>query len=132
MKNIVISGNLGKSAEVRVAGDNKVTSFSVAVEGREGREKVTVWFDVSMWGKRGEVLAQYLTKGTKVSVSGDLGTREHNGKKYLTVKADQITLMGGGSQGNQGGYDSGSGGYDNGGAQGGQGRSAMDSDEIPF
>ena len=95
MKQINIAGNIGKSAETRQAGDTTVTSWSVAVEGREGRETVTIWFDVSLWGKRGEVLAQYLIKGNKVAICGDLGTREHNGKTYLTVRADQVTLMGG-------------------------------------
>ena len=97
MKSITIGGNIGKDAATRSTqqGD-KVTGFSVAVEERNGQEKRTLWFDVSIWGNRGEKLAPYLTKGTKVSVAGDLSTREHEGKTYLTVRADQITLMGGG------------------------------------
>lgn len=96
MKTITIAGNIGKDASVRStqAGD-KVASWSVAVEERAGQEKRTVWFDVSLWGKRGESLAPYLTKGSKVAVSGDLSTREYEGKTYLTVRADQVTLMGG-------------------------------------
>lgn len=96
MKMIVISGNIGKSAEVRsTQNGDKVTGWSVAVEERSGKEKRTVWFDCTMWGARGEALAQWLTKGSKVSVAGELSTREHNGKTYLTIRADQVTLMGG-------------------------------------
>jgi single-strand DNA-binding protein len=96
MKNIVVCGNIGKSAETRTTqGGDKVTSWSVAVEERSGKEKSTIWFDCSLWGKRGESLAPYLTKGGKVAVSGDLGKREHEGKTYLTIRADQVTLMGG-------------------------------------
>lgn len=98
MKTVCISGNIGKDAETRTSGDTTVTGWSVAVEDRKGQEKGTLWFDCALWGKRGEVLAQYLTKGSKVSVSGDLGTREHNGKTYLTIRADQVTLMGGGER----------------------------------
>lgn len=128
MKNITIAGNIGKDAMTRrtQAGD-AVTSWPVAVEERAGQEKRTIWFDVSLWGKRGESLSQYLTKGSRVAVSGDLSTREHDGRTYLTVRADQVTLLGGGAErgsadrrGNRsdtGNSGSQSGGYD---------------DEIPF
>jgi single-strand DNA-binding protein len=91
-----------------------------------------MWFDVSIWGKRAESLAQYLTKGTRVCVSGDLGTREYNDKTYMTVRADQITLLGGGnrdqSQDQGGGYGGGYGAPATGGAGG---LNDMDQ-EIPF
>lgn len=99
MKQITIAGNIGKDATVRhTQGGDAVAGFSVAVEERSGQDKRTIWFDVSIWGKRGEKLAQYLTKGGKVTVAGELSTREHEGKTYLTVRADQITLMGGGDR----------------------------------
>lgn len=96
MKSITIAGHIGKDAVTRTTqGGDKVTGFTVAVEDRQGKDKSTVWFDVSLWGARGEKIAEYLTKGSKVCVSGDLSTREHEGKTYLTVRADQVTLMGG-------------------------------------
>jgi single-strand DNA-binding protein len=99
MKTITIAGNIGKDAELRsTQGGDKVAGFSVAVESREGKEKTTIWFDVSIWGKRAEALSQYLIKGIRVAVSGDLGKREYEGKTYLTVKADQVTLLGGGQR----------------------------------
>ena len=124
MKNINIAGTVGKNAEVRHTQDGTpVASFSVAVDDRQGREKSTMWFDVSLWGKRGEVLAQYLTKGTKVSVCGDLGTREYNGKTYLTVRANEVTLLGGKKRDDsQQGYSNASMG----------GEPADLGDEIPF
>jgi single-strand DNA-binding protein len=96
MKSITIAGNIGKDAVTRTTGNgDKVTGFTVAVEDRQGKEKSTLWFDVAIWGARGEKLAEYLTKGGKVVVSGDLSTREHEGKTYLSVRADQVTLLGG-------------------------------------
>lgn len=119
MKNLTISGNIGKDAEVRRTNDGTpVASFSVAVKDRQE----TVWFDVSLWGKRGETLAQYLTKGTTVSVSGDLGTREYNGKTYLTVRANEVTLLGGKKR------DDSAQGYSN----SSMGGPAPLEDEIPF
>jgi single-strand DNA-binding protein len=95
MKNLTIAGRLTKDATTRDAGSDKVTGFSVAVDDRNGKEKTTLFFDCSIWGKRGESLAQYLTKGTSVTASGDLGTREYEGKTYLTLRVDQVTLQGG-------------------------------------
>ena len=95
MKSITIAGNVGKDAETRsTQNGDKVTSWTVAVEDRQGQEKRTLWFDCTLWGKRGESLAQYITKGGKVAVSGELSTREYEGKTYLTVRAEQVTLMG--------------------------------------
>jgi single-strand DNA-binding protein len=96
MKSITIGGHIGRDAEVRsTQSGDKVTGWTVAVEDRVGKEKGTIWFDCTLWGKRGESLAQYLTKGSKVCVSGELSKREHDGKTYLTIKAEQVTLMGG-------------------------------------
>lgn len=106
MKTISIAGNLGKDATLRrTQNGDAILGFGVAVEERSGQDKRTIWFDVSLFGKRGETLAQYLTKGTKVSVSGELSTREHEGRTYLTVRASEITLMGGGEKRDTGGYD---------------------------
>lgn len=95
MKSITIAGNIGRDAETRnTQQGDKVTSWTVAVEDRSGKDKSTIWFDCSLWGARGEKLAPYLRKGGKVVVSGDLGKREHDGKTYLTIRADNVTLMG--------------------------------------
>lgn len=99
MKNIAIAGNIGKDAVIRTTGNgDKVANWSVAVEERNGQDKRTIWFDCSMWGKRGESLANYLTKGSRVAISGELSTREHEGKTYLTVRANDVTLLGGGER----------------------------------
>ena len=95
MKNLTIAGRLTKDAETRDAGGSRVTGFSVAVDNWDGKTKGTLFFDASWWGDRGEKVAQYLVKGTSVTVSGDLGTREHNGKTYLTIRIADVTLQGG-------------------------------------
>lgn len=132
MKQICIAGNIGKDAETRTTPNgDKVTSWTVAVENRNGRDKSTFWFDCDLWGKRGETLAQYLTRGGKVTVSGELGKREHDGKTYLSIRVDNVALQGGKSDG--GTYDGGQ--RDNGpqtGAGAGGRPSDDDGDSIPF
>lgn len=93
MKNLTLAGNIGKSAELRNAGSDQVAGFSVAVDDGFGDKKRTLWFDVSIWGKRAATLAPMLVKGGKVCVTGDLSTREHDGKTYLTLRANDVTLM---------------------------------------
>jgi single-strand DNA-binding protein len=130
MKNITIAGALGKDAVTRhTQGGDAVTSWTVAVEDRQGQEKSTIWFDCSMWGKRGETLAQYLTKGSKVTLAGDLGKREHEGKTYLTIRVDQLTLMGGKPQGDEGGSY---GGRSDPARQAPASQGSAMDDEIPF
>jgi single-strand DNA-binding protein len=134
MKNITIAGNIGKSAEVRTAGQSKVTGWTVAVDDGWGDKKTTIWFDCNWWGQRGEKVAQYIQKGGKITVAGELSKREHDGKTYLTVNVTDVTLQSkadsGGQSGDQGGYGSGeqrdNSGYNNGGA------GDMDGDSIPF
>jgi single-strand DNA-binding protein len=130
LKNITIAGNIGKSAEVRTAGQGKVTGWTVAVDDGWGDKKTTIWFDCNWWGQRGEKVAQYIQKGGKITVAGELSKREHDGKTYLTVNVSDVTLQskadGGGQSGDQGGY--GSGGQSDG---GGYADGLTDSD-IPF
>jgi single-strand DNA-binding protein len=94
MKSITIAGGIGRDAQLRTTGNgDKVAGFPLGVSEGFGDKQRTIWFDVSIWGKRAETLAPMLTKGGKVCVSGDLSTREHEGKTYLTVRAAEVTLM---------------------------------------
>ena len=124
MQKVFIAGNVSSVKELRDVGHNKVFNFSVAVSNgkdAQGEWKPSSFYDVSVWNKRGEALSRFLTKGTKVAVSGRLQpARVHEGKAYLSVDADEVTLQGGGEQ--------------NGGHQQEQRQQMRDepADEIPF
>lgn len=91
MKIINITGRIGKDAVLRrTQNGDAVLGFTVAVDEGYGQNKSTIWFDASIWGKRGESLEQYLRKGTKVSASGEFSMREHDGKSYPTIRVDHI------------------------------------------
>ena len=134
MKAIVIAGRLTKDAQLRTTQNgDKIASFSVAVDDGYGQNKGTLFFDCSLWGKRGDNLSPLLTKGKPVTVSGELGIREYEGKTYLTIRVNDLDLQGGKPQdsgGSSRGYD---GGYDQprNGAPAGGGPSDFD-DELPF
>ena len=96
MKTITIAGRLGKDSEFRrTQNGDPVLSFGVAVDHGYGDKKTTMWLDCSLFGKRGESLEQYLKKGSAVTVSGDFSTREYDGKTYLQIRANDVTLQGG-------------------------------------
>lgn len=91
-----IAGNLGKDAVFKTTqGGTEFCSFSVAANTGFGDGKVTHWVDVTKWGKGSDKLADMLLKGTKVTVSGEFSTREHDGKTYLQLRADHIEIQGG-------------------------------------
>ena len=90
------TGNLGKDCRTADVNGTAVCSFPVAVKSGFGDNEQTVWLDCALWGKRAEgKLPEYLTKGAQVAVSGELGTREHEGKTYLTLRLNDVTLIGG-------------------------------------
>tara|TARA_R100001594_G_scaffold71251_2_gene105828 strand:+ start:3551 stop:3838 length:288 start_codon:yes stop_codon:yes gene_type:complete len=58
-----------------------------------GDNKTTTYFDCACFGKRGESLQKYATKGKQLWISGDLSTRSYQSrdgvdKMSLNVKVD--------------------------------------------
>lgn len=105
MQKVFIAGTIGNVRGLRDAGNSKVFNFSVAVSnGKDssGNWRDSTFYDVGVWGARGEALSRFLTKGTKVAVSGRLQPpRVHEGKAYLSVDSDEVTLLGGGEAGGE-------------------------------
>jgi single-strand DNA-binding protein len=131
MQTITIAGRIGKDAELRSTNSgDQVCGFSVAVDSRQGRDKVTNWWRVSLWGKRAEALSQYLIKGSNVTVSGEFSLGDFDGKPQLNIRANEIALQGGNSGGGQDQRrDSGGQG---GGSTGSGGHAGDLDDDIPF
>ena len=102
---VTIAGRLTKDAELRQAGSSQVCSFSVASDTGFGDRKQTHFFNCSLWGRQGEVLAQYLRKGGAVTVVGEFSEREYNGKQYKELRAHTVDLQGSkGDNQSQGNY----------------------------
>jgi single-strand DNA-binding protein len=120
MKAITIIGRLTKDGEVQQAERGEFVKFSVAVDDGYGDKKSTVFFDVAYFRAQ---IAPYLKKGTTVGVTGELKTREYNGKTYLSVRPSDVKLLGGKRSSEE--TSSGQGDYNSGNA------GDMD-DEIPF
>lgn len=93
MKVCTIAGRLTRDCQVQTYEERQFASFSVAVDDGYGQNKGVMYFDVTY---RRSGIAQYLTKGTRVCVSGDLRRREHDGKTYLAINASDVSIQGGG------------------------------------
>ncbi len=101
MNVFIFTGNLGRDAEQRFTGDGKsIVSFAVAVTAGFGDNKTTTWVKCSLFGKRGESLMPYLTKGQQVAVSGELSERKWTNRdgveqKNIEVNVANVDLIGG-------------------------------------
>lgn len=99
MNSISVSGNLGKDAELRSMPDGtQILSFSVADS--QGKDKSSIWWNCSLFGKRAASLQQYLAKGQQVTVNGNITEREWSDKdgqprKSMEIRVNDIALQGG-------------------------------------
>ncbi|WP_302356620.1 single-stranded DNA-binding protein [Alcaligenes sp. YSL9] len=100
MNKITATGRIVADAEVRyTSNSDAICSFRLASDVGYGERKTTNWFSCQIWGKRGEGLAEHLTKGLPVTVFGTLTLREwenRDGAKQLSpeIRVDEITLHG--------------------------------------
>lgn len=96
MQTVIIAGNVGNVKEIRDVGGDKVLNFSIAVDNgkdKNGERRESTWWDCSLWGKRAESLAPYISKGSKLTVQGKPSARAHEGKAYLGVTVNELTFM---------------------------------------
>ena len=134
MMQLTLAGNVGKDAELRqTQGGDSVLSYSQAIDGgkdKNGNKRDSTWFDCSIFGKRADALRSYITKGSKLVVTGRPTAREYQGKVYLGCIVNELTFMGGGNRDQGGVYstqrETAPGNVDNGGTY-----NDMD-DAIPF
>ncbi len=160
---VIIIGNLGRDPEVRnFQNGGKVCNLRIATSENwrdknsgERRER-TEWHSVAIFSEPlVRVAEQYLRKGSKVYIEGQLETRkwqDQNGQERYSTEVvlrpyrSELTMldgrgeggsgMGGGGGGYDqggggGGYSSGGGSPSGGGGQGGGFNNDLD-DEIPF
>ena len=158
---VILVGNLGRDPEVRsFPNGGKVCNLRIATSeswrdrNTGERKERTEWHSVAIFNENlAKIAEQYLKKGSKVYIEGQLETRkwqDQSGADRYTTEVvlrqfrGELTLLdgrdgggsgGGGFEDDRGGYggSGGSGGSQGGGSGGGSGggRSDLD-DEIPF
>src|SRR5438105_9576329 len=126
LNKVLLMGNLTRDPELRVTPKGTpICQFSLAInrtfkmESGETREEVT-YIDIEAWGKQGETIAKYVTKGRPLYVEGrlrldqweDKNTKEKRSR--MKVVLEQFQFLGDG-RGGGGAGASGSGGVSQGG-----------------
>ena len=98
---VIILGNLGKDPEVRfMPNGNAVANLTVATSDSwkdkqtgEQKEK-TEWHRVAMFGKLAEIAGEYLKKGSKVYLEGQLQTRKWQNQQGQDQYTTEVVVQG--------------------------------------
>ncbi|MBP6750840.1 MAG: single-stranded DNA-binding protein, partial [Xanthomonadaceae bacterium] len=111
---VILVGNLGNDPDTKYTqGGMAVTKISLATtsvrKDRDGNtQERTEWHRVTMFGKLGEIAAEYLRKGSQVYIEGSIRYDKYTGQdgveKYSTdIIADEMQMLGGRGEGGGGG-----------------------------
>ena len=104
---VILIGNLGADPETRsMPSGGSVSNIRIATseswkDKQSGEQKErTEWHTVVMFGRLGEIAAEYLRKGSQVYIEGSLRTRKWQDKegkdRYTTeIVASEMQMMGG-------------------------------------
>ena len=104
VNHVIIIGRLTKDIVLKfTSGGMAIGSFSIAVNRRTKKGEQWVeeasFFDVSLFGKSAEGLAQYLTKGKQVAVEGELRQdrwqQDGQNRSKVYISANNVQLLGG-------------------------------------
>ncbi|WP_299416815.1 single-stranded DNA-binding protein [uncultured Sulfitobacter sp.] len=135
---VILIGNLGRDPEVRsFQNGGKVCNLRIATSetwkdrNTGERKEKTEWHTVAIFNEGlVRIVEQYLKKGSKVYIEGQLETRKWQDQSGADRYSTEVVLRnyggtltmldgrdggGGGGMGGGGGYDQGGGGYDQGG-----------------
>ena len=106
---VILLGNLGNDPDIKYTqGGMAICTLSLATtsvrKDKDGQPiEKTEWHRVKLFGKTGEIAAEYLKKGRQVYIEGriEYGSYEKDGVKHYTtdVVADDMQMLGGGGEG---------------------------------
>jgi single-strand DNA-binding protein len=152
---VILVGNLGADPETRsMPSGMTVTNIRIATseswkdKASGAQQERTEWHSIALFGRLGEIAAEYLRKGSQVFIEGKLRTRKWQDKtgndRFTTeIIADNMQMLGGraggGTPAMSGGADRGAGGgspprddYDQSSAPTPAGGKEDFDDDIPF
>lgn len=93
MNKVVLSGRLTKDPEVRVTPvGTAVGRYSLAVQSGYGDKQTTSFFDCVTFGKTAQFAENYLKKGMKIIIEGQLQQRSYQNREGKTVSAVEILV----------------------------------------
>jgi single-strand DNA-binding protein len=105
LNRVILIGNLTRDVEVKNVGSSSVAGFGIAInrkwKDQSGEQKEDVTFvDITAWGKTGENIAKFFTKGKPILIEGRLKLdqwedKEGQKRSKLSVVAENFGFIGG-------------------------------------
>lgn len=97
MNVVALTGNMGKDFELRYSpSGTAVAKGTLAVKGsmkeQNSDEYKTNWIMLLAFGKRAETLCNYVKKGDRLSVSGEISTGSYEGQDGKRVYTTEILI----------------------------------------
>ena len=137
LNKVFLMGNLTRDPELRYTpSGTAIISFGIAInrtwQGADGEKKEEVCYvDISMFGRRAEVINEYFTKGNPIFIEGRLQFQQWEAKdgqkrNALRVVAESFEFIGGKGKGSS------SGGGNNPSFPEGSAPNDVNEEEIPF
>ena len=117
---VILIGRLTKDPTLKHAGATALCNFTLAVDRGLSREKKTEmeqqgkptadFINIIAWGKTGELVASYITKGRQLAVQGRIQTSSYEGQDgkriYRTdVVAEKVEFIGENSNNNNNNFN---------------------------
>ena len=112
---VILTGRLTRDPELRTLPSGmSVCSLRIAFNTRKKDQTTGEWgekgnfVDVTVFGRQGEIVAQYMTKGRAIAIDGRLEWREWtdqsgNNRQSIEIVADNTEFIGGRDEGQGGG-----------------------------
>lgn len=88
----ILTGRLTKDPELKTLDTGStITSFTVAVD-RGGKSKEADFIECKAWGKTGEFVSQYFSKGKPINLIGKIRTRTYEAQDGSKRKVTDILV----------------------------------------
>ncbi len=103
MNSVILIGRTTREPELKILATNgtAVANFNIAVDREfqvKGKDKMTDFFNIVIFGKTAEYAANYLKKGKLCAVKGSIQNRTYDTKegekRYITeIVADRLQIL---------------------------------------
>ena len=100
MNRVMLMGNIGAEPEVRQLQNGNVVASARLATTKKGYttangtkvEDVTYWHSLILWGKKAELMRDYVHKGDKLVIEGELQYRKYTNKQGAEVEVTEINV----------------------------------------
>ena len=95
---VELIGHLGADPEVKTASGDAVAVFSLATSRKRQEQEITTWWRCAVWGRRADVIGQYVRKGDPLHLVGEPVLRPYTDRDgvarvSLEVQVSDFTLL---------------------------------------